>query len=86
MQHKGTFHQELHCLLRSNHKNNLHGQKCIINRNCDRQPFKIETGEFNTYCISMYGIIHQNEKDETILGHPNNSDFLLPSDKNDSKI
>ena len=26
------------------------------------QPLKIQNGQFYTYCINMYGIIHQNEK------------------------
>ena len=28
----------------------------------DRQPLHIHDGQIHTYCISMYGIIHQNEK------------------------
>ena len=30
--------------------------------NFDRQPLKIQNGQFHTYCITMYGIIHQNQK------------------------
>ena len=30
--------------------------------NFDQQPLRIQNGQFHTYCINMYGIIHQNEK------------------------
>ena len=34
-------------------------------RNVDRQPLKIQNGLFHTFCIYMYGIIHQNGKNQT---------------------
>ena len=43
---KAEFHQGVHCL----------------HRNFERQTLKIQNGQFHTYCINMYGIIHQNEK------------------------
>ena len=31
-------------------------------RNCDRKTLKKQNGRVFTYCINMYGIIHQTEK------------------------
>ena len=39
------------------------GNTCISSyRNFDWKPLKIQKEEFDTYCINVYGIIHQNVK------------------------
>ena len=59
-----TFHQDLLYLKIIKIKTIfLDRNACIsLNRNFDWQPLKIQTGQFHTYYINMYGIIHQNEK------------------------
>ena len=35
-------------------------------RNFEWQRLKIQNGQFHSYCINMYGIIHQNEKGQWV--------------------
>ena len=53
MTHKAAFHQ-INIIFRD--------RNASFYRNFDWHPLKIQNGQFHTYCINMYGIIHQNEK------------------------
>ena len=60
----GPFHQGLHCL-------QLRDRNTSFYKKFDWQPLKIPKGLFHTYCISIYGIIHQNEKDSPVCQDKN---------------
>ena len=45
-------------------------------RNFGRQPLKMQNGLLHTYCINMYGIIHQNEMGLNLMSFLNDH-FLI---------
>ena len=62
MQHYAAFHQGLHCLLRLKQPSGTE-----IHHNSYRiflplVTLKVHNGQFHTYCINIYGEIHQNTK------------------------
>ena len=59
MQHYAAFHQGLHCLLRLKQPSRTEIHHNLENSTCD--PLKY-TMESLTYCINIYGKIHQNTK------------------------
>ena len=59
MLHNVAFHQGLHCLLRLKQPSGTELQLDLENSTHD--PFELN-GSFHTYCINMYGKIHQNTK------------------------
>ena len=45
--------------------------------NLDKLPFKIQNGQFHTYCKNMYVIIHQNKM--VTIEQPSSDDGMLDS-------
>ena len=60
MQHNAAFHQGLHYLLRLKEPSGTEIHHTL--ENFYLWPIKVHNGQSHTYCINMYGKIHQNTK------------------------
>ena len=60
MLHNAAFHQGLYCLLRLKQPSGTELQLDL--KSSTHDPLKCKNGSSYTYCINMYGKIHQNTK------------------------
>ena len=66
MQHYAAFHQGLHCLLRLKQPSETEIHHHLETSTYD--TLKVKMGNpTHTYCINMYGKIHQNAKGKNII-------------------
>ena len=62
MPHNVAFHQDLHCLLRLKQPSGTERHDNLEKSTCEAVTLIVYNGHSHTYCINVYGKIHQSTK------------------------